>query len=190
MAYIEARQFTTNRTWRNSDIPDKLQLIKRVWEAGMSAKQIAAAISTLTNTKVTRNAVIGIYTRHGEALKAQYLNMVTGAARAAHLNRRGKPTKASNKPGPLRVKADSMFLPRLKPPMPILYLYADAPESSGKRFVDLERFECKWETSNADKPADFRFCGNHAPHGPWCEFHAGRATGRMIESIAAMKPKA
>ena len=65
-----------NRTWRNSDIAGKLQLIKRVWEAGMSAKQIAAAISTLTNTKVTRNAVIGIYTRHGEALKAQHLNMV------------------------------------------------------------------------------------------------------------------
>jgi len=153
---------TSNQTWTT----ERVALLKSHFEAGLSCRQIAAAIG------VSRNAVIGKLTRlnltREKKIKAPPRNK---AAAAAARGRRGGP------------------VPRFR--TQLLKVLATEPEPSADdkpihnghccSLFELSNEKCRWpiSTPGAD---DFCFCGNPPVEGlPYCAGHsrlAYRATAR------------
>lgn len=186
MSLIETRTFINPKpvklTWQSADATQKIDLVKANWETGTTAARIAAGIAVSTGFPVTRNAIIGFYRRHRASMPNHPLSTVTDAHIMSAMRRRTakfgadmpKPKQPRRKP---TFRDHASRAKSVKPPMPIVYIDPDAPPSKQLRLADLSKFECKWETTNSHSAADFRFCGHHAPVGPWCSFHASKAKG-------------
>ena len=142
--------FANKPTWTD----ERVELLKRRFEAGLSCRQIADDIG------VSRNAVIG---------KLSRLNLTREKARDA---RRPAPKAAAK-------GHRSGGVPRLRCQMR-LALYAepqpaadDEPIHNGHccSLLELSDARCRWpiSTPGAD---DFRFCGNTPVEGlPYCAGH-------------------
>ena len=51
--------------------------------------------------------------------------------------------------------------------------FADQEPIDGKiTMVDLTESSCRWPTGNPRDLKTFRYCGEAAPSGPYCEHHA------------------
>jgi hypothetical protein len=61
----QANRFCSLACYRARHAPGTVEAARRLWAKGLSAGQIAAALSKLTGTVVTRNAVIGLAHRRG-----------------------------------------------------------------------------------------------------------------------------
>jgi GcrA cell cycle regulator len=145
-------------TWTD----ERIELLKRHFEAGLSCREIAADIG------VSRNAVIG---------KLSRLNLTRG--------RTGDERKIQDR-GPARAKA----VPRLQFEMlATIYGDTDAPVATGPideanrcSLLELSENRCRWPISTPGAE-DFCFCGNSAPDGqPYCAGHsrlAYRPTARV-----------
>jgi GcrA cell cycle regulator len=158
---------------------ERVETLKRMWNEGQSASQIAKELGG-----VTRNAVIGKVHRLG-------LSNRTGGAPvkpAAETEDRveAKPTQSAPEPAPAEPKdvAPQAPIPMRKPIIPAGQPLPPQPsanerevEKSAKRISLMELTErtCKWPIGD---PAteDFWFCGLAAQPGkPYCEAHVGVA---------------
>ena len=149
---------TSSPTWTD----ERIELLKRHFEAGLSCREIAADIG------VSRNAVIG---------KLSRLNLTRG--------RTGDERKIQDR-GLARAKA----VPRLQFEMlATIYGDTDAPVVTGPideanrcSLLELSENRCRWPISTPGAE-DFCFCGNSAPDGqPYCAGHsrlAYRPTARV-----------
>lgn len=133
---------------------ERVELLKKLWQDGLSASQIAKQLGG-----VTRNAVIGKVHRLG----------LSGRAAPS------KPARPQFKsPRPVRVSTSAPSLPRriAEPqplPQPVSRYVDEAPGTA--TVLTLGAHMCKWPIGD---PAldSFTFCGRRCDEGPYCQEHA------------------
>lgn len=161
--------------WTNLTTPQRIDMIKSVYETGNSARDIGARIG------ITRNAVIGMYGRYPDELIAYPLGGGTGRrhqAKANRVHKQARGTKQERKPKRPIVLADfdnrnPLF--KTKPSIPATLDY----ESRNLTLMELEPADCRWPTNDAAKGEEHRFCGHTRLVGySFCEKHAFRAYTR------------
>lgn len=62
------------RQWADNDVSGKIAIIHHVWSPGASASSLARAITDHAGERVTRQAVLGLYFRNRDRLRACPLN--------------------------------------------------------------------------------------------------------------------
>ena len=161
----QASSQACSQTWTD----ERIELLKRHFEAGLSCREIAADIG------VSRNAVIG---------KLSRLNLTRGRTvddRKVH----------DRGPAPGRARR---AVPRLQYEMlATIYGETDAPVVTGPideanrcSLLELSENRCRWPISSPGED-DFCFCGNVAPDGhSYCVGHS-RLAYRPNSRIRAMR---
>ena len=148
---------------------ERVESLKKLWQEGLSASQIAGRLGG-----VTRNAVIGKVHRLGLSGRA------TTTRQKSHRPRR--PAAATQK----RLAVKPRFAQSGNTAFRALY-QGDAetytppveelviPEKERKYITTLTDNCCRWPIGDPQH-ADFHFCGKGKVTGlPYCEFHARRA---------------
>ena len=138
---------------------ERVELLKKLWQDGLSASQIAKQLGG-----VTRNAVIGKVHRLG----------LSGRATPS------KPARTTFKaPRPARPAAAAPSAPRrLAEPVANPHGHTHTPpvryvdETPGTATVlTLGAHMCKWPIGDPSMD-NFTFCGRRAGDGPYCEEHS------------------
>jgi GcrA cell cycle regulator len=149
----------TVMTWSD----DRVEQLKKLWEAGLSASQIAAELGN-----VTRNAVIGKVHRLGLSGRAKSPSTSVPRPRKArpaqHMMRITRPVTRGNtalaQAFDLEVEAD-----------PIPYDNV-VPMSQRKTLLELTEDTCHWPVGDPGS-ADFFFCGGKSLNSlPYCAHHS------------------
>lgn len=158
---------------RTPEILARLNEIKRVWQADMSAATIAAAVAF----PASRNVIIGLFSRHADYLAPCTLtdrkngDTRSPALRAKHrqnaMNRirnikpRPKSVALAGREGFVSLNKD------VEPPSPVA---EPSPLLNAKHLtlMQLDSSTCKWP--HGDK--DFTFCGADTTDAhPYCNYH-------------------
>ena len=144
---------------------ERVEALKRLWQEGLSASQIAAEIGG-----VTRNAVIGKVHRLGLSGRGQ----PTSTAK----RQRRSPQQAPRRPrqmvsyGNLALKIETEVVAETRP---VPRRDVVVPISKRLTIEKLTEKTCKWPEGDPTDP-DFHFCGHDSLEGiPYCEYHAGVA---------------
>ena len=146
---------------------ERVETLKKLWQEGLSASQIATRIGG-----VTRNAVIGKVHRLGLSGRAPTSRVATSRPRPriAAPRRAAKPRFAAIGNVALRPQ----FTLDAEPFVPT-YEELDIPLAERKTLLDLLEGSCRWPIGDPQH-ADFHFCNRGKVAGlPYCEFHARRA---------------
>jgi GcrA cell cycle regulator len=148
---------------------ERVEALKKLWQEGLSASQIAGRIGG-----VTRNAVIGKVHRLGLAGRA------TTSRMKSHRPRRTPAAQKHRAPGKSRfAQIGNPALRQLyqadsepwTPPAEELVI----PLHERKYIQTLTESCCRWPIGDP-QDADFHFCGKKKVPGlPYCEVHARRA---------------
>lgn len=146
-------------TWTD----DRVEQLKKLWEAGLSASQIAAELGN-----VTRNAVIGKVHRLGLSGRAKSPSSAAPRPRKArpaqHMVRISRPQSRGN-------AALARIFETEPDPDPIAYDNV-VPLSQRRTLVELTEETCRWPIGDPGS-ADFFFCGGRSLSGlPYCSHHA------------------
>jgi GcrA cell cycle regulator len=166
-----------NETWT----PERIEQLKRGFDAGRSCAQIAGEIG------VTRNAVIGKMNRMGLKRPKDVLREQLARARAE----RGKTPKSAGRISRKRMREHivaQQAMPALK--------FSDPPPSidivpindgRGRSLLELGPWDCRWP-SGTPGAEDFCYCGRESLDGyPYCLGHASiayRTTRRPRASVS------
>jgi GcrA cell cycle regulator len=164
-------------TWSD----DRVEQLKKLWEAGLSASQIAAELGN-----VTRNAVIGKVHRLGLSGRAK--TPATAAPRqrkaprpAQQMMRVARPVARGNtalaQVFEVEVEADPVTFDNV------------VPISQRRSLLELNEATCHWPVGDPSSP-DFFFCGGKALSGlPYCAQHSRVAYQPAADRRrTAMKP--
>ena len=160
---------------------ERVELLKKLWAEGLSARQIADQLGG-----VTRNAVIGKVHRLGLSGRAT-------PSRPKVTRPRKKPTKIVSPPSigggpsPQSAIAEKAASPHQSPglenfPRALLTPIDELviPIEDRVTIETLKESQCKWPIGDPAEE-DFHFCGhNRHEDGVYCEFHKAKAyhTGR------------
>jgi GcrA cell cycle regulator len=131
---------------------ERVELLKKLWQDGLSASQIAKQLGG-----VTRNAVIGKVHRLGLSGRA------TPSKPARTVFKASRPARPVSTPSPPRRIAEPA-----PQPSPIRYV-EEAPGLA--TVLTLGAHMCKWPIGD---PAldSFTFCGRRTGEGPYCGEHS------------------
>jgi hypothetical protein len=165
--------------WTKLDTDRKIRKIKNHWELGSSALQIAQRVGNEIGETVSRNAIIGVYTRNAEQLADYPLrrafsggNRTTGARR-----------EQARKPRAPSVRAPASYHAKVKIAEPV---EVEIPEPSPKRLplADLDKGQCRWPVNDASVHERHLFCGTSTagPGKPYCPYHMARSIGEGTKS--------
>jgi len=136
---------------------ERVELLKKLWQDGLSASQIAKQLGG-----VTRNAVIGKVHRlglSGRAAPSKPARTVFKAPRPA------RPVTAAPS-APRRIADASTAM--VSAPTPVRYV----DETPGTATVlTLGAHMCKWPIGDPSLDS-FTFCGRRSGDGPYCDEHA------------------
>jgi GcrA cell cycle regulator len=150
---------------------ERVELLKKLWQDGLSASQIAKQLGG-----VTRNAVIGKVHRlglSGRAAPSKPARTVFKAPRPA------RPAAAA--PSAPRRIAEPVSQASPQPPTPVRYI----DEAPGMATVlTLGAHMCKWPIGDPSLDS-FTFCGRRSSDGPYCQEH-----GQVAYQPAQTKKKA
>ncbi|MBO1018568.1 GcrA cell cycle regulator [Methylobacterium sp. SD274] len=146
---------------------ERVELLRRLWDEGLSASQIAAQLGG-----VTRNAVIGKVHRLG----------LSGRVKAADSPGNGRKKPAARAPETeadtvveFAPVADPVATPSLAfPETTALVMPQATPLAVSKRvtIMDLRESMCRWPLGDPTSP-DFHYCGDRSITGlPYCTHHA------------------
>ena len=146
-------------TWSD----DRVEQLKKLWEAGLSASQIAAELGN-----VTRNAVIGKVHRLGLSGRAKSPSSAAPRQRKArpaqHMMRVSRPVSRGN------TALAHAFEVEMEPD-PIAYDNV-VPMSQRLSLLELNEATCHWPVGDPSSP-EFFFCGGKALTGlPYCAHHS------------------
>lgn len=155
---------------------DRVELLKKLWNDGLSASQIANQMGG-----VTRNAVIGKVHRLGLSgrITSTRGRAAKGAGRTAaskQRSQRREPKMPNISIGNTALKAE----PQAKiTPMPQEKIIPMALVKSSKgdniSIFELTEYTCRWPEGDPSSH-DFHFCGGrNNGSGPYCEAHAAVA---------------
>ena len=149
---------------------DRVETLKKLWEQGLSASQIA----TQLGMGVTRNAVIGKV--HRLRLSGRATAPRSTAPRSARKTREPSvPGRSPSMPtaGANALKPNMYYAPRpMALPEPKPMRLVDNAKDGRITILHLSDRTCKWPIGDPMKE-DFCFCG-HGPRdgSPYCEYHA------------------
>ena len=148
---------------------ERVELLKKLWQDGLSASQIAAEMGS-----ITRNAVIGKVHRLGLAGRAKAPVSPVQRARKAQPRQRTQIITGGSRGNTAlapRIITDTEPLYEAKvltfhqPAIPI-------PESKRVSIMELRESACKWPLGDPMQP-EFAYCGNDSDTGrPYCSYHA------------------
>lgn len=149
----------TTITWTD----ERVEQLRKLWEAGLSASQIAAELGN-----ITRNAVIGKVHRLGLSGRAKCSSSSAPRPRKAraptHMVRIPRPAVRGNT---VLAQAFEMELD----PDPIAYDNV-VPMSQRRSLLELTEEHCRWPIGDPGSP-DFFFCGGKSIVGlPYCAHHS------------------
>jgi len=142
---------------------ERVELLKKLWQDGLSASQIAAELGG-----VTRNAVIGKVHRLGlsgrgqptSSIKRQRRTHSTGIRRVRQMITVGN----------LALKPDQLAEAEIRPRRNVV-----VPIARKLSIFQLTEKTCKWPIGDPGHE-DFHFCGHDSLENlPYCEYHAGVA---------------
>jgi GcrA cell cycle regulator len=143
---------------------ERVELLKKLWQDGLSASQIAAELGG-----VTRNAVIGKVHRLGLSGRGQPTSSIKRQRRTHPTGiRRSRPMSVGN----LALKSNLDYLPDadLQPRRNVV-----VPIPLKLSIFQLTEHTCKWPLGDPGHD-DFHFCGHDSlENAPYCEYHAGVA---------------
>lgn len=137
---------------------ERVELLKKLWQDGLSASQIAKQLGG-----VTRNAVIGKVHRlglSGRAAPSKPARPVFKAPRPAR--------QAAAPAAPRRISPPPLAAAAPPPQPPVRYV-EEAPGAA--TVLTLGAHMCKWPIGDPSSD-DFTFCGRRASEGPYCVEHA------------------
>ena len=150
---------------------ERVELLKKLWNDGLSASQIAGELGG-----VTRNAVIGKVHRLGMSGRAKTPSSSAG------LTRPRKPT-VIRAPGGFNsvppVRGNTALVPQMRaapeprpePRAELLDPNVVVPFSERVTIMELKDSMCRWPMGDPTH-ADFRFCGLKTDSGvPYCGYH-------------------
>ena len=144
---------------------ERVEILKRLWQEGLSASQIAAELGG-----VTRNAVIGKVHRLGLSGRGQPTSSIKRQRRthAPSLRRsRGAVTLGNLA---LKTSVDALPATDLRPRRDVV-----VPIAKRLSIFALTEHTCKWPIGDPGQE-DFHFCGHESREGaPYCEYHSGVA---------------
>ena len=148
---------------------ERVETLKKLWQEGLSASQIANRIGG-----VTRNAVIGKVHRLGLSGRAP-ASRTTAARPRPRIAAQRRPAKPRfNTVGPVALRPTLTFQPEAEPYVPA-YEEVEIPLAERKSLLDLLESSCRWPIGDPQH-ADFHFCSRTKMSGlPYCEHHARRA---------------
>jgi GcrA cell cycle regulator len=142
---------------------ERVELLKKLWQDGLSASQIAKQLGG-----VTRNAVIGKVHRLGLSGRAAPSKPARPAFKAP---RPARPAAAPSAPRriaePVAASAGAV-----QPPSPPVRYIDEAPGSA--TVLTLGAHMCKWPIGDPSSDS-FTFCGRRQASGPYCAEHANVA---------------
>lgn len=155
--------------WATLSVEDRIALIKSKWDDGVSARDLASRIGG-----VSRNAIIGMYSRHGSKLSDTPLQVPPGSP--------GRKAKAPRVPKVRKVAARRPVVEREKPVPRVRVAATPIPEPTDIRrvpLIELERGECKWPVDHdgerhlfcglARRDRDTSYCAHHAHRSHYAE---------------------
>lgn len=155
---------TDERAVMMSWTDERVERLKKLWQEGLSASQIAAELGG-----VTRNAVIGKVHRLGLSGRGQPTSSMKRQRRVhAPAVRRTRPVALGNLALQTNIEAlaETEFRPRRSVVVPI---------AKRLKIEALTERTCKWPIGDPGSE-DFHFCGHDSLEGvPYCEYHAGVA---------------
>jgi GcrA cell cycle regulator len=146
---------------------ERVETLKKLWQEGLSASQIASRIGG-----VTRNAVIGKVHRLGLSGRAPTSRVATARPRARIAAPRRPVKPRFNSASPLTHRTTFQLEAE---PYVSTYEELDIPVSERKSLLDLVESSCRWPIGDPQSE-EFHFCNRSKLAGlPYCEFHARRA---------------
>jgi len=147
-------------TWSD----DRVEQLKKLWEAGLSASQIAAELGN-----VTRNAVIGKVHRLGLSGRAK--SPAAAAPRQRKAARPAQPMMRVARPVARGNTALAQVFEVEAEPDPVTFDNV-VPMSQRLSLLELRESTCHWPVGDPASP-DFFFCGGKALNGlPYCAQHS------------------
>jgi GcrA cell cycle regulator len=154
---------------------ERIDQLKQHWMEGKSASQIAG----LLGNGVTRNAVIGKVHRLGLAGRAKSpssgLSRPRRSAPSSTAHRAAAPRMASAAPRMMRGATALALAPdALLDAEPEAFESVVVPMSLRVTIIDLKEAMCRWPLGDPAS-SEFRYCGSHAPSGPYCGYHGSLA---------------
>lgn len=167
---------------------ERVELLKKLWNQGLSASQIAGELGG----GVTRNAVIGKVHRLGLSGRAK-----APAPQAARPRKATRPPShpMMHQPAP-QVRGNLALSPKPVAPAPVIEIApAPSPEvvipiSERVTIMDLRESMCRWPHGDPTS-AEFRFCGAKSPPGtPYCAYHSQIAYQPSLERRRDRKSQA
>ncbi|MFN3520613.1 MAG: GcrA family cell cycle regulator [Phenylobacterium sp.] len=138
---------------------ERVETLKKLWQDGLSASQIAKQLGG-----VTRNAVIGKVHRLGLSGRAAPSKPARPAFKAPRPHR-----PAAAAPSAPRRIAEPAPTPMSAPTPPPVRYAEEAPGSA--TVLTLGAHMCKWPIGDPASEG-FTFCGRRATDGPYCVEHA------------------
>ncbi len=143
---------------------ERVELLKKLWQDGLSASQIAAELGG-----VTRNAVIGKVHRLGLSGRGQPTSSIKRQRRTHSTTvRRTRTVTVGN----LALKQTVDVLPETEV-QPRRNVVVPIPKKLS--LLQLTEQTCKWPIGDPGHD-DFHFCGhNSLDNLPYCEYHSGVA---------------
>lgn len=173
MSYIQVAECTSARrdnamNWKTLQPHQKVDLVKEHWQSGHSAKDIARSIGARLGQSMTRQMIIGVYSRYADDLQKHPLQAAFKSMRPRKQSLRAptKPRTANRAFG----RRNASAKPETKP--------LHAPESRFIPMLDLGSNECRWPVNNAPVGEAHLFCGCSTDLGkPYCEYHTDMSIG-------------
>jgi GcrA cell cycle regulator len=170
--------YAQSATWSS----ERIEMLKRSFDAGLSCSQIANEIG------VTRNAVIGKLNRLGLSRPKDVIGRQLEQGRATRLARPKGPRTFRPKRSHLNIVTQhAMLMAAFPAPPPRI---EDIPIHNGRgcSLLELGQTQCRWPI-NSPGAEDFCYCGNEPIKGlPYCPGHARiayRSAGRQRSSARA-----
>lgn len=154
---------------------------------GLSASQIAKALSEFRGASISRNAIIGVVRRNKKLRAVGFDRAKPGSPKG------GTPPAPYQLPGRLFLAAVDEIdregeAYRLKSPAAVRPMPTRQPRFAAMRFADCLSSRCRAPLSYdlEEKPGpDMLCCGFRAvPGRPYCEYHEIRLTARNAELAA------
>ena len=148
-------------TWSDLSKEGRIAAIKAVYEPGMSAREIAMAIGG-----ISRNAVVGIYGRHGQHLEGYGLRPFRTSGRNRKDGKRSK-VDLSKYRGYVKATPKLKAEPVVKEAEPELHI-------CGQPLISMRGQECRWPVNEAEIGEMHLFCGLPSD-GTYCSHHKAQA---------------
>jgi GcrA cell cycle regulator len=144
---------------------ERVELLKKLWQDGLSASQIAAELGG-----VTRNAVIGKVHRLGLSGRGQPTTTIKRQRRATGQEPRRARQTVSVGNLALQTRVEALAEPDFRPHRDVV-----VPIAKRLTIEMLTERTCKWPIGDPGQD-DFHFCGHDSLDGvPYCEYHSGVA---------------